>query len=93
MTSNQNYTFYQFGIAKYTPASSYEEEVKMTVKEDGNDVEKITKRKVYTPNIVDGVTKAGMRIQLTLFDSEKDRHFQSTDFFKVLAEKHGSKKG
>lgn len=61
----------------------------MTVKEEGKDVEKITTRKVYTPNIVDGVTKTGNLIKLCLFDSEKDKYFQSTDFFKVLAEKHG----
>lgn len=92
MTANQNYTFFQFGIAKYTPFSSYEEEVKTIVKEDGKNIEKIIKRKVYIPALVDGVTKSGIRIQLSLFDSEKDRYFQTTDFFKVLAEKHGSKK-
>lgn len=92
MMSNQNYTFFQFGIAKYAPASSYDEEVKTLVREEGKDIEKITKRKVYIPATVDGVSKTGNQIRVCLFDSEKDRYFQSTDFFKVLDEKYGSKK-
>jgi len=87
MTSSGIYTFVQFQISDFTPAACYDEEEKIIVKEDEKEIEKITTKKVYTPNIITGYSKAG-KTRLALSDVNKDRHFQSKDFLKILSVKY-----